>query len=774
MASADEIRRLLDDPHVSAQTKKLLLRDLAAMAESNDDELRRYARELGASEDEIIDLHDGADLVGGIDLDPEDEHIGRAERDRELGQSWANLTDSTSSPTSDAILDDGVVGLKIFDEFHPRFTRAGGSGQNVDPDSLRRAVDELRGIDFRAFATDASAVGEVVSGVDDSRNHLAQAWSTSLSGWTGPAAESANQYKAKFDGAVATLDAGIKPIPGALTSASQTIQKQVTDYAKLLHNQWDDGRMAGMTPREVDAALDGRDELPGVIAELEAKIYELNHRSLLDRAFDFAVGALGFLVAGPIGAIAAITAVHFASEITEDNIEEETEKYRQALRGCAEKIGQFIDDYSARAASVHEYTEQTCQAVQDTYDALFAVTTGQGQLSANPFDTVGATPDFEDAQPSGNGHGPGGGGPGGGGPGGGGPGAGGGVPINTGGGGGGGYSPPALPTDSTDPALAGGGPGGGGGTDPSQAGGGRVPGGLGDPTDPRGGQGANPPSIPVGGGGGGGNGAVPGQPGAPKEVTIKDGNRAITVGEPDARGRSKLTIDDGTGNPKSYELDFGTGEGGEDGDVIRPGADGKAVIRDGDTTITTEQVPGQPGQLKMTVDDGTPPPNTYTLDFDTPTPGGLDLPSSTAGAAGLGGGGGIGGGGGGIGGGGIGGGGGGIGGGGGGAATPNPAALDFGGATGAQAPGAVDERLATPAGASAGAGPGGGPTGGPVGGMPMGAMGAGAGQGGDQARTSKWRTQGQLFDDDDPAATFDGIVGEDPANRPPAKPTKRT
>jgi hypothetical protein len=48
----------------------------------------------------------------------------------------------------------------------------------------------------------------------------------------------------------------------------------------------------------------------------------------------------------------------------------------------------------------------------------------------------------------------------------------------------------------------------------------------------------------------------------------------------------------------------------------------------------------------------------------------------------------------------------------------------------------------------------------------MGGMGAGAGQGGgDQTRTSKWRTQGQLFDDVDPAAHFSGVVGEDSTNR---------
>ncbi|RLK60843.1 hypothetical protein CLV68_1357 [Actinokineospora cianjurensis] len=57
------------------------------------------------------------------------------------------------------------------------------------------------------------------------------------------------------------------------------------------------------------------------------------------------------------------------------------------------------------------------------------------------------------------------------------------------------------------------------------------------------------------------------------------------------------------------------------------------------------------------------------------------------------------------------------------------------------------------------------PTGGAPGGM-MGGMGGGGGGGGDTERkSSQWRLVGSLFDDTDPATRFDGIIGEDPANR---------
>jgi hypothetical protein len=270
-------------------------------------------------------------------------------------------------------------------------------------------------------------------------------------------------------------------------------------------------------------------------------------------------------------------------------------------------------------------------------------------------------------------------------------------------------------------------------------------------------------SIP-GGTPGAGNGA------APKEVTIKDGNRTITIGQPDAQGRSKVTVDDGQGEPSEYIVDFtdDPGEQPEEG-VIRA-EDGKAVIQDGDAAITLEQVPGPTDRLKMTVDDGTP--ETYDVDFgpDSQVPGVPDIPGSVPSSlpdvptpSSMGGD--FGGGGGGAG---AGGGGGSFGGGatpGTSAGTPQPGAM-----VGAGSPDATGaDRAAAASATGASGGPGGSGTGQPgaVGGMPMGGMGAG-GQGGDQTRQSKWRTTGQLFDEQDPAASFSGVVGRDPAESKPS------
>jgi hypothetical protein len=158
------------------------------------------------------------------------------------------------------------------------------------------------------------------------------------------------------------------------------------------------------------------------------------------------------------------------------------------------------------------------------------------------------------------------------------------------------------------------------------------------------------------------------QQGQPETVTIQDGGREISVTSPDGQGHVKVTVDDGSGKPKTYDLDFGaptspTGAGTHDpahpgtqdpthpgtldgrnippgpgqpgtnmpvidpatgqpvdsaGTPVHAGADGKCVIHDGQTTITAEHPPGQPDTVKVTIDDGSGKPTSYTLDYSEP------------------------------------------------------------------------------------------------------------------------------------------------------------
>ncbi|WP_121389616.1 hypothetical protein [Actinokineospora cianjurensis] len=221
--------------------------------------------------------------------------------------------------------------------------------------------------------------------------------------------------------------------------------------------------------------------------------------------------------------------------------------------------------------------------------------------------------------------------------------------------------PDAKPVEQ-QPTQTGGGPG------PGQTGGGPPPPGayeppaVPQPTDPA----AAIPAVPQ----------VPQVPatGAPETVTITDGDRSISVQSPDGQGKVSVTVDDGSGKPKTYELDFGqstpgaldpltgkpvldpvtgqpvgstAGQPGVDPVTGRPvvdpvtgqpvpgqgagqvpgpdgvqhvqaGPDGKAVIHDGDLTITAERSATDPDTVKITVDDGDGEPVTYTVDYQDP------------------------------------------------------------------------------------------------------------------------------------------------------------
>jgi uncharacterized protein YukE len=138
-------------------------------------------------------------------------------------------------------------------------------------------------------------------------------------------------------------------------------------------------------------------------------------------------------------------------------------------------------------------------------------------------------------------------------------------------------------------------------------------------------------------------------PQANESVTIEDGDRKITVDSPDGQGHVKVTVDDGTGKPKTYDLDFGTsptgaqpgtdpvhtlpypdgsgtgtpgqpepgpGVPGQDPSApIQAGPDGKCVISDPPLTITAERPAGTDDKVVVTIDDGSGKPTTYTLDY---------------------------------------------------------------------------------------------------------------------------------------------------------------
>jgi hypothetical protein len=337
-------------------------------------------------------------------------------------------------------------------------------------------------------------------------------------------------------------------------------------------------------------------------------------------------------------------------------------------------------------------------------------------------------------------------------------------------------------------------------------------------------------------------GSGTGLPGStPETLTVQSGGNTIGMSTPDSQNNVQMTVTDSTGHQHTYAIGFGQGTGttgapgstplqpGQQGMAIpagatgptgtdpsqlaiqhiTPGADGHAVIHDGNMTITATEPQGHNGPVQVTVDDGSGHPSTYTLGGGQPAAGGL--PTSTVGATGntsasawlspdavnqaqattgvggtvaghVGNMSGL-----------TGGGGGGGGMGGGHAGHAGLAVSGVGGGAGASAihsvlGGSVDHTAGevsgvggvgiantnvSHSGMAGGAGLAQGPAGatGQAGGSPMmgGMGGMGGGMGGSQGQdtergASQWRTQGHLFDnvvDDNPASGFSGVLGEE-------------
>jgi hypothetical protein len=106
-------------------------------------------------------------------------------------------------------------------------------------------------------------------------------------------------------------------------------------------------------------------------------------------------------------------------------------------------------------------------------------------------------------------------------------------------------------------------------------------------------------------------------------LTVQQGTNKISMEEPGQDGKMEISVDDGLGHAREYQLDFGDdkvrpspdpGPQGPPDDVpYRPGSDGKIRIEDGGLRITVELPDGPGGQTVITVDDGKGEPTTYTL-----------------------------------------------------------------------------------------------------------------------------------------------------------------
>jgi uncharacterized protein YukE len=746
----DQVQAKLDDPYVSADTKERLL--VAYMREHGDEieddpqlaaEVNAYTDGTKASYkpwdfDKVMDDKSVDDAMGDANRESKDKGYQAGIQQGKVDDGHTTLdgmqdpvSGGSSAPEkSDDVLAAGRPGLQVFRDFIPVNDKV--PGDSVGPagkfkfEDLDNRYNEQLGISFKKFMEDAQQLRDAHTAVSGLNETFEAELGNIYKGWKGPAAN------ASYDFYSQEISPNSKDLVSFLESAPGTVEEAVTS----IFNE---------VKAKASSVLDLYTPTVGAATpDIAMKVVELANGNIGDEDHDKILAVAAW--------VDAETGSDLQARVADDSCSLEQENKDYAVQQCKQWIRDSFNPQFHEA--IHDTFIQLCEDTKTAVDSYYETLTEALAEYDNKFPADGQMPKLPgDGKPGDDGGDqPGGTGPGGTGPGGTGPGG-----TGPGGTGPGGQDVPDVKMPGAD------GPGGPGGQDVGD---------IGSPGDP------NAPSDGTSTSGVDGDYYPPGQEptGPPKEVTVKDGDRTITVGQPNAQGVSKVTVEDGKGNKKSYNVDFSKpkpgeereGEEGADGikgtddDVIYADENGKAVIKDGDATITLGEVPGDPGHLTMNVDDGTP--TDYDLDFDADEPSGQDVgdipgpdsPGDSGGAGGSTAGAGTGGGGGG--------GGGGVpgdvgspgAGGGASGATASPGAMM---GAGAQPDGDNNQGGAAPAAAAAGAGRQGGA---PMGGMPMGGMGGGQG-GGDQQRQSKWRTTGQLFDEEDPAANFSGVVGRDPA-----------
>lgn len=156
--------------------------------------------------------------------------------------------------------------------------------------------------------------------------------------------------------------------------------------------------------------------------------------------------------------------------------------------------------------------------------------------------------------------------------------------------------------------------------------------------------------------------SMPGQQdGQPASVKMTGpGGHDLELTSPDGQGHMRVSVDDGSGHPQKFDVDFGQGQQGQHGQQGQPGmpdqsggspvsqvlgglqgdhggspdagpgqdgaqhvqADqsGHAQFKAGENTISVDKAPGS-DEVKVTVDDGSGKPTTMTVDSGGDAPG---------------------------------------------------------------------------------------------------------------------------------------------------------
>ncbi|GAB2746767.1 hypothetical protein GCM10027174_21000 [Salinifilum aidingensis] len=642
--SWEEVEKLLNNPDVSDEKKYELVRGYEHHGEGGDTKELVAYRDRYRDEDEYTTYagapHNQHYQAHRYDLDEaykdakEQADSAAEEREREVENARGALEDSERAAqsgenggagvkTADELLESGKPGLKFFENWVPLYhdiKNAVNDKEKVKKlEKIKEEYQQQSGLDFAKFAGCADDLEAADKGAREAHQKMAGKLGQLWGAWSGQAAQASEGFfQEKFtptaqERVAARAKDGAESIREANKSVAEFVRNKVkTVLGFAEHASQIDGKGKSDWKITIEVANNSQDD------------------DTLKRA-------------------CAIWNVQIDNECWGNDLTDE--QRRKIQTDCQSVVRDtFASIVESSCAELHEACKDAKEKIDETFGELNKVL---GEAEEDPFKNPGPAPDSEGDESGGP------------------------------------QKPDRAPGGGGAPSggAPGGGPPGGG-----APGGQDVP----KPSDPQ----EAMPGTPAGPGGPGmpgtpegpGSSTGPGAPGGTREeVTLGQGEQAVSLSEPAPDGTVEVEVTGADGEPKTYALALGQegdapagpgqmpgqqtagqplpgqqapgeqmsvpGDPGQsdapggpgsvsgpgapggpgapsDGPIpVQPGEDGKAVIEEGDRTITVERTPE--GRLAVSVDNGGgQPPLHQTVGFGgddgVPAPGMPDGPAQSA------------------------------------------------------------------------------------------------------------------------------------------------
>ncbi|MGP4015365.1 WXG100 family type VII secretion target [Saccharopolyspora sp. 5N708] len=607
--SWEEVKKLLDDPSVSDDKKRQL-----ALAYAADDQDEIWGNGIADEVEPYLDKYDDGfwrvegerastwdtednlkESFNDAKGDADKANKEKAEHDKAVTDGKNALEDSkrkaengenggAGAKSGDELLDAGKPGLLFFETWVPLYEKIehdyNDKSKVPKVDKIKERYDEQRQLNFDKFAKNIDDLKGAEKGMRESLQTMSDKLGGLWKSWTGGASDASQDF-----------------FSSAFTPTAQ--ERVITTVSDA----------ASMTQDTVKAVAEFVRSKASAVLELDKYAEKLGEKPQQDwdTTIQVANGTDDDTTLRTACKIWNVEIDEDCGDLSDEAKQKIQDECRKGVRECFAKT---VED------QCKGFTELCDKTKKDINDAWQKLNTELGKAEENPFKNPGGKDEGGDKKgggdKSGNQQG---GGQGGGSGGGGGGGTGGG---GSGGGGGGGEmpKPPEMPEMPKPPEMP-----------------------------------EMPPGMPQPGEGG-----VGGAPGDQERVTLGEGKDAVTIQEPSPDGKTQVEVMGPDGQMKTYEVDFGP-EGGAPGQPmpgqpmpgqpgqpmpgqggmqtmpapgqmpggiaapggqppipVQPGEDGKAVIHEGDRTITLERTPD--GNIKVNVDNGGgQSPLNQTIDF---------------------------------------------------------------------------------------------------------------------------------------------------------------